>query len=66
MARRSVMSLHPCFNLGGWRFDLVLHGGRVQLEGHREGETISCWLAPTDSPSEAVDHLLRAPSCCLV
>lgn len=60
------MSLHPCFLSAGWQFHLILHGSRVQLEGRRHNETISCWMAPTDSPSLAVDHLLRAPTCCLV
>ena len=54
------------FGIRGWRFALVLHGGRVQLEAHHAGETISCWLAPSDSINEAAYQLLVQPMCCLV
>ncbi|MEY4298347.1 MAG: hypothetical protein RLZZ423_1526 [Cyanobacteriota bacterium] len=60
------MTNHAGLTLWGWQFDLVLHGSRVQLEGHHDGETISCWLSPNDSINEAAHHLLSTPSCCLV
>lgn len=54
------------FRIRDWQFDLVLHGSRVQLEGHHAGETISRWLSPTDSIEEAAQLLIRTPTCCLV
>lgn len=60
------MTTHACLDLWGWQFDLVLHGSRVQLEGHHDGETISCWLTPTESINEAAHHLITVPSCCLL
>ena len=60
------MASNTYLNLWGWQFDLVLHGSRVQLQGHHGGETISCWLTPTESINEAAHHLLSAPSCCLL
>ena len=32
------MTNHAGLTLWGWQFDLVLHGSRVQLEGHHDGE----------------------------
>ena len=60
------MASNTYLTLWGWQFDLVLHGSRVQLQGHHDGETISCWLVPTESINEAAHHLLSAPSCCLL
>lgn len=60
------MGHHSPFAIRGWQFDLVLHGGRVQLEAHHDGETISRWLNPSDSLDEAAYTLLLTPTCCLV
>ncbi|MFM7311749.1 MAG: hypothetical protein ACKO0M_01045 [Cyanobium sp.] len=60
------MTTNAGLSLWGWQFDLVLHGSRVQLEGHHNGDTISCWLTPTESIHEAAHQLLQAPSCCLM
>ncbi|MFM2081189.1 MAG: hypothetical protein RLZZ219_1871 [Cyanobacteriota bacterium] len=60
------MARQTWLTANGWAFDLVLHGARVQLVGRRNGETISRWLNPTDSISDAAVMLMAAPTCCLV
>ena len=64
--RRSAMSPDCSFGIRGWRFSLVLHGSRVQLEAHHKGEIISCWLTPNESINEAAHQLLARPMCCLM
>lgn len=64
--RRSAMSPECSFGIRGWRFSLVLHGSRAQLEAHHKGDTISCWLTPNESINEAAHQLLARPMCCLV
>jgi hypothetical protein len=54
------------FGIRDWRFSLVLHGSRVQLEAHHKGEIISCWLTPNESINEAAHQLLARPMCCLM
>lgn len=63
----------PSLELGGWRhgrFELVLHGSRLCLEGWceepgREPWQCSAWLRPFDAPREVAHRLLERPSCCL-
>jgi hypothetical protein len=64
--RRSAMGPDCSFGIRGWRFSLVLHGSRVQLEAHHKGEIISCWLTPNESINEAAHQLLARPMCCLM
>ena len=52
------------------RFELVLHGSRMCLEGiceepGQEPWRCSAWLEPFDAPSEVAHRLLQRPSCCL-
>lgn len=52
------------------RFELVLHGSRLCLEGHceeagQEPWQCSAWLEPFDAPMEVAHQLLQRPSCCL-
>jgi hypothetical protein len=52
------------------RFQLVLHGSRLCLEGWCEepGQApwqCSAWLQPFDAPGEVAHRLLQRPSCCL-
>lgn len=63
----------PGLELGGWRhgrFELVLHGSRLCLEGWceepgQEPWQCSAWLEPFDAPKEVAHRLLERPSCCL-
>ncbi len=64
--RRSAMAPDCSFGIRDWRFSLVLHGSRVQLEAHHKGEIISCWLTPNESINEAAHQLLARPMCCLM
>ena len=63
--RKKGVSNQPICSYSGWHFDLVLLGGRAQLEGHRDNQTISCWVSPCDSLQEVAAQLLLAPTCCL-
>jgi hypothetical protein len=52
------------------RFQLVLHGSRLCLEGWceepgQEPWRCSAWLRPFDAPREVAHRLLDRPSCCL-
>ena len=60
------MDPRTTFGIRDWQFDLVLHGSRVQLEGHHAGETVSRWISPTDSIQEAAELLISIPTCCLL
>jgi hypothetical protein len=60
------MTLSNSFGIRDWRFELVLHGSRVQLQGHHGTETVSRWLAPTDGLQESVQQLISSPTCCLL
>jgi len=64
--RRSAMAPDCSFGIRDWRFSLVLHGSRIQLEAHHKGEIISCWLTPNESINEAAHQLLARPMCCLM
>jgi len=51
-----------------WSFQLVLMGGRLQLEGCRDGEEplrCSTWLEPLDAPYDVAHELMAHPSCAL-
>ena len=55
-----------------WTFQLVLMGGRLQLEGCRVGsgpseEPLRCstWLEPLDAPYDVAHELMAHPSCCV-
>jgi hypothetical protein len=55
-----------------WTFQLVLHGGRTQLEGWCESpgeqETslrCSAWLDPQQDPRSVAHDLMEHPSCAL-
>jgi len=70
---RPAPSQAPGLELAGWRhgrFELVLHGSRLCLEGWceepgQEPWQCSAWLQPFDAPKEVAHRLLERPSCCL-